>query len=323
MSEDVELYQGNALSTDLSVSRAPAIVLKEAREAAVALQDVISHKKKPVIFNGEQYLEFEDWQTIARLYGITAKVRETRFVQFGDVQGFEATADAILVSNGQAISSADAMCLNDEEKWSTRTKYEWSYILKSGGTSIEDPGKDEIIWEDNPDKPGKKRPKKERVMIGEERVPLFQLKSMSQTRACAKCLRNVLAWVAVLAGYRPTPAEELPTDDCNTSPKPPIQQPQRKSDSPKPLIDDQSPANNEGGAIAGPQCPKCSGPMKLLPAGKKKDGNPYPAFWSCSAYPACKGTVKDSEWHKQSAPPTYAEGADPDPATERQAGQEG
>lgn len=39
--------------------------------------------------------------------------------------------------------------------------------------------------------------------------PLYQLRSMAQTRACAKVLRNVLAWVVVLAGYQPTPAEEL------------------------------------------------------------------------------------------------------------------
>ena len=32
---------------------------------------------------------------------------------------------------------------------------------------------------------------------------------MAQTRAGAKALRNVLSWVAVLAGYRPTPAEEI------------------------------------------------------------------------------------------------------------------
>lgn len=39
--------------------------------------------------------------------------------------------------------------------------------------------------------------------------PSFQLKSMAQTRAAAKCLRNVLAWVVILAGYKPTPAEEM------------------------------------------------------------------------------------------------------------------
>lgn len=39
--------------------------------------------------------------------------------------------------------------------------------------------------------------------------PEFQLLSMAQTRACAKALRNCLAWIVVLAGYSPTPAEEL------------------------------------------------------------------------------------------------------------------
>lgn len=42
--------------------------------------------------------------------------------------------------------------------------------------------------------------------------PWHQLASMAQTRAAAKALRNRFAWVVVLAGYRPTPAEEI-TDD--------------------------------------------------------------------------------------------------------------
>jgi len=50
--------------------------------------------------------------------------------------------------------------------------------------------------------------------------PRFQLKSMAQTRACAKVLRNCLAFVAVLANYEPTPAEEMignHTPQTNTS----------------------------------------------------------------------------------------------------------
>ena len=39
--------------------------------------------------------------------------------------------------------------------------------------------------------------------------PAFQLRSMSQTRAAVKALRQALAWVVVLAGYQPTPAEEV------------------------------------------------------------------------------------------------------------------
>ncbi|MGA2342587.1 MAG: hypothetical protein ABSG29_05290, partial [Steroidobacteraceae bacterium] len=44
---------------------------------------------------------------------------------------------------------------------------------------------------------------------GDQAVPMFQLRSMAQTRACAKALRNVLAWVVVLAGYEATAAEEM------------------------------------------------------------------------------------------------------------------
>jgi hypothetical protein len=57
------------------------------------------------------------------------------------------------------------------------------------------------------------------------RKPLFQLRSMAQTRACAKALRNALSWVVVLAGYRPTPAEEMD----GVMSKPPIRQPERQS----------------------------------------------------------------------------------------------
>lgn len=153
----LELYQ--PMQSDVAIQRPPAKVLEEAGQAAKALQHVIDNKAKPVKFNGETYLEFEDWQTVGRFYGITARVRDTKFVQYDKVSGFEASADALLVNTGQVISSADAMCLNDEPNWSKK--------------------------------------------------PMFQLRSMAQTRACAKSLRNVLAWVVVLAGYKPTPAEEM------------------------------------------------------------------------------------------------------------------
>jgi len=39
--------------------------------------------------------------------------------------------------------------------------------------------------------------------------PLYALKSMAQTRASARALRQILSWVVVLAGYKPTPAEEI------------------------------------------------------------------------------------------------------------------
>ncbi|MDD2858875.1 MAG: hypothetical protein PHU75_09400 [Candidatus Nanopelagicales bacterium] len=198
MSDEMVAVTGDVMPAGLSLTRAPEQVLAEAKRAALALVGVIGAKSNPVKFNGEIYLEFEDWATVARFYSCTVRVRSTRFVQFGDVAGFEATAD-VIDQAGREVSTAEAMCLNDEEKWSERPKYEWVN--------------------------GK------RTQTGMVPVPLFQIRSMAQTRACAKALRNVFSWVVVLAGYKPTPAEEM---DEHTAAAPaetraPIAQPRAKA----------------------------------------------------------------------------------------------
>jgi len=49
--------------------------------------------------------------------------------------------------------------------------------------------------------------------------PEFQLASMAQTRAAGKVLRLLLGWVMTLAGYEPTPAEEMTHDPTPTAPQ--------------------------------------------------------------------------------------------------------
>ncbi len=177
MSNEMTVYDVNQ---DITLYRPPETVLAEAHKAAKSLSDVVSKKKNPVVFKGEQYLEFEDWQTVGRFYGVTAKVESTKFIEYGAVQGFEARAIAIR-ADGMEISAAEAMCLNDEPNWKNK--------------------------------------------------PLFQLRSMAQTRACAKALRNVLAWVVVLAGYRATPAEEIKNMiPGNGGQKPPLKEPGKKTE---------------------------------------------------------------------------------------------
>ena len=183
----------------LSMTRDPNAILAEGHRAAKALKDLIASKPadEKVMMNGKQYLEFEDWSTVATFYKTSAKVVSTEYIEIGSARGFLAKADAINVLTGQVVSSAEAMCLNDEDKWSTRSKYEW----KNG--------------------------KKEKV--GDVAVPMFQLRSMAQTRACSKALRNVFSWVVVLAGYAPTPAEDMTGEENpNGEAKPPIPAPQEK-----------------------------------------------------------------------------------------------
>lgn len=89
---DLTVYEG---MQDMAVTRPPEAVLAEAKKAAQALRDVVATKPKPVMMNGEQYLEFEDWQTVGKFYGVTAKVITTEFIDFGDAKGFLAKAVAI------------------------------------------------------------------------------------------------------------------------------------------------------------------------------------------------------------------------------------
>lgn len=164
---------------DLTLARAPKQVLAEAIEASKALKSVVSSRKEAVRFNGKQYLTFEDYQTLGRFYGITAKIISTEYVQIADSKGFLARAEAISTQTGAVVSAAEAICLNDEPNWSKK--------------------------------------------------PLFQLRSMAQTRAAGKSLRNVLAWVAVLAGYDPSLVEEMTGEEHG---KPPIAEPKPKASTP-------------------------------------------------------------------------------------------
>lgn len=140
--------------------------VERAKQAATALMGIIKQKKSPVLMNGEQYLEFEDWQTIGQFFTHTTGTEWTKPVmQDGKVMGYEAKAN-LYNKDGLVVGGAEASCLRDE-----------------------------LNWQSKPD---------------------FQLRSMAQTRAMAKALRSRFGFVAVLAGFRPTPAEEITVETKET-----------------------------------------------------------------------------------------------------------
>ena len=124
----LQVYEGSAA---ISMFRQPEEVLAEAQKAASALMSVMEKKEHKVVFNGERYLEREDWGTVAKFYGCTAKVTETRYVEFGNVRGFEATAVCI-THDMREIGRAESMCLSEEDSWGEVAKYEWQDELKDG-----------------------------------------------------------------------------------------------------------------------------------------------------------------------------------------------
>ncbi len=173
--------------------RKPEHALAEAELVAKAFALRAERLNLFVQIGPSKHLKIEGWQMLAMMYRVSAGIVSTKYVTFGEFEGFEATAEAIYVPTGHRISTAEAMCMNDEDRWDMRPEYEY----------IE----------------GKK------TQVGEVEVPLQQLRSMAQTRACSKVLSNLLRFVAVMAGFAGTPAHEM--TGSNGSAATPASAPQR------------------------------------------------------------------------------------------------
>lgn len=190
----------------LRLQRKPEAIVAEARLCADALVAAVKRNNWIQKFGGREHLFFEAWSFLAAMYRVTPRIRESRLVQIGDVLGYEAVAEAFHVPSGIVIGIADSMCLNDEPNWSMRPTYEWD--------------------------PQARR----KVCTGEAPVPLFQLRSMAQTRAMAKALKGPFSWVIAMAGYAPTAAEEMaPAHQAESAPQPsqPIQPPRERQPEPE------------------------------------------------------------------------------------------
>lgn len=163
----------------LQLAGKPDDMLAAAKRAADALVKVVRANGWEKNIGGGKHLQVEAWQTLAHFYGVSARVLnvEPYVDELSGAAGFKATAEAILISTDQVIGRGFALCLNNEENWDLRPKYE-----KQNG---------------------------QRVKTGDVAVPSFQLQSMAQTRAIGKTLRGVLAFVVALAGFNTTPAEEM------------------------------------------------------------------------------------------------------------------
>lgn len=171
----------------------PKEVMKQAQEVANLLMEFVHAKKLSQKFGASEHILLPAWQFAGHFYGYTAKITRTEPYQddITGAGGFKAWADAVR-PDGSVVSSAEAICLDDEDNWSVRPKYEYK------------------------DVPGMGR---EKVLVGSVRVPSFQLMSMAQTRAMSRVLSNVLRFVVVLAGYEGTPAEDMQAEGKNTERK--------------------------------------------------------------------------------------------------------
>jgi hypothetical protein len=332
-----------------AIVRRPADVMHGAIEAAQALIAAISKKKNKVMMNNEQYIEVDDWEMVAGFHGCTPKLESDEYVEYGEAHGWEATV-VLIARDGREVGRATMMCLDDEEKWSDRAKYEWVNLLKPGyekfaSVTTEDGRKfarrsdnapnDALVWEDtgqpDPNRAGrnKSKPKSERILVGTERVPQFQLRSMAQTRAVGKVCRMVFGYVPMLAGLKATPAEELPdVEYVPNDPRPPAAPPQQQAARP--------PASGSNGH--GRATPPAHADPPAVTSSSKISNAQVKAFW---AWVNTQGVgvedvatrIRTKYGHAQSSDLTVAEldelkawVKDPDgdvPTTELEPGSEG
>lgn len=178
-----EVVKLTPIEGGLSVIGSPQQILKQHKEVAELLMEFVEKQKLFQQIGTKKHIYIEAWQFCGHFYGITAKENHTEAYidEVTGAAGFKSTADVLLIAKDQVISSASALCLNNETNWDMRPKYEY----ENGS----------------------------RQKVGDVRVPSQQLASMAQTRAMSKALSNVLRFVVVLAGFSTTPAEEMTGDE--------------------------------------------------------------------------------------------------------------
>jgi hypothetical protein len=136
----------------------PENIIVEADNMAIALYHVVEKQKLYTQIGAKKYLHLEAWQLLGRFSNVHGIVEDVKPVEYFGVNGFRAKA-VIKDSIGTELSSAEAVCMTDEE-----------------------------LWQDK---------------------PVFQLMSMAQTRALSKAYRIALSFIVSIAGYSPTPYEEM------------------------------------------------------------------------------------------------------------------
>lgn len=116
--------------TTLVLEGNPEAQLAYAETAAHALMKRVENKKRKIVIGGKQYLEYGDWQTLARFFGATAATEWTRRLEIdGEIKGYECRA--VVYQHGDIISAAEAICLRSERNWQKR---EWHMIMSMAQT---------------------------------------------------------------------------------------------------------------------------------------------------------------------------------------------
>lgn len=143
-----------------------------------------------------RHVTIEGWQYLGQRVGIcgrTAETSEIRNPTTGEFEGYRAVAEIQRLDTGEIVGRAEQCCFADES------------LKKKDGSTYK-------RWLDD---------------AGQ--ISRHAIMGMAQTRAQSRALASVIRFLAELAGLDGTPAEEMEGVQVHES-RPPISQPQRKSE---------------------------------------------------------------------------------------------
>lgn len=190
---------GSAAVATIWNTHDPEQIVERASKVATALKDVIDRQQMTTSMGGgRQHVNIEGWQTAGTLLGLQAVVTATRRI--------EPKANFTVKAKRKKWGNVDGSRKIIEE-----TDLEWPV----SGYSFEAVA--EVRTMD-----GRLIGRAEATCSREESKWVesdeFAVKSMAQTRACSRALRQALGFIVGMAGYATTPTEEMPAEMADAPP---------------------------------------------------------------------------------------------------------
>ena len=113
--------------TDLLPGYSPEEAMIRAKEAVNTVMKVIANRPKPLVINGKQYLEYQDWRLLALYFGITTKtdnVAEVNEMVDDRLKFIGYIAEASALRDGQVLTTSSAECTRHEKAWVNKDRFQ-------------------------------------------------------------------------------------------------------------------------------------------------------------------------------------------------------
>lgn len=102
---------------DVRRAQSPQEIAEFGKCAAKVLTGIIDAQKDKVMINGKQYLQFRDWQTVARFFKCSVGTESVKpIIVKEEIVGYVARAQ-VMNSVGVVVSTAESMCMKEEKNW--------------------------------------------------------------------------------------------------------------------------------------------------------------------------------------------------------------